>query len=235
MLSLPGHLVHARPVRWALMAGLLGALALAGVNAWVVLRADARVTSDVAQVPHAQAAIVPGAFVDARGGMSGMLADRVRRAVELYRAGKVDRVLVSGDHGRLGYDETDTMRDAVLEAGVPADRVFTDYAGFSTWATMRRAREVFGVDSAVVVTQPFHISRAVALGRAAGLDVHGLTVTGRYGRQGQLANAREVLARAKGFSEAVATPHVLLGPPHPITGDGRSSWGPRDPLAPLPG
>lgn len=223
-----------RPAVRALLAfGVAGLLLLGALNLVVVLRADGRTTSDVAAAPRSQVAIVPGALVDARGRMSAMLADRVRGAVALYRAGKVGRILVSGDHGHLGYDETDTMRDAVLRAGVPASRVFTDYAGFDTWSTMERARKVFGVRSATVVTQGFHVARAVDLGRAAGLDIHGLVVGGGYGSQGRRSALREVVARAKGFEESVVRPGVLLGPKLPITGDGRTSWGPRDPQAPV--
>src|SRR4051812_29796874 len=155
-------------VRVALAFSLVSLLLLGGINALVVLRTHSRATDSVAAQPHAQVAIVPGALVDPRGHMSTMLADRVRGAVELYRAGKVDRILVSGDHHRLGYDETDTMRDAVVQTGVPARDVFTDYAGFDTWSTMARAKRIFGVKSAIVVTQGFHMARAIDLGKAAG-------------------------------------------------------------------
>ena len=95
-----------------------GTAAVLALNAYVLIRGTGA-TRDVAAVEHAQVAIVPGALVHADGRMSAMLADRVAGAVALYAAGKVDRVLVSGDHGRLGYNETDTMRDAVIAAGVP--------------------------------------------------------------------------------------------------------------------
>jgi SanA protein len=219
-------------VRVALGFGLAGCLILGLANVIVIARTHGRVSASVNAEPHAQVAIVPGALVDPRGRMSTMLADRVRGAVELYKAGKVDRILVSGDHGRLGYDETDTMRDAVLRAGVPASRIFTDYAGFDTWSTMQRARKVFDVKSAIVVSQGFHIARAVDLGRAAGLQINGLIADGHYGRKGRESSLREVLARAKGLAQATTKPHVLLGPELPITGDGRRSWGPRDAQAP---
>ncbi|KQW48616.1 hypothetical protein ASC77_07705 [Nocardioides sp. Root1257] len=211
---------------------LLGVGTVAAANGVVLLRAHGRVHADAADLTHAQVAIVPGALVHSDGRLSAMLRDRVDGAVELYEGGVVDTVLVSGDHGRIGYDETDTMRDAVIAAGVPAEDVFTDYAGFDTWHTMVRARKVFEVDSAVVVTQEFHVARAVALGRSAGLDIQGYPVDGAYGSKGVRAQAREVLARVKGAAQAAARPDVLLGPQLPITGDGRTSWGPADPEAP---
>ena len=208
-----------------------GSAAVLALNAYVLVRGSGA-TSDVADVEHAQVAIVPGALVHADGRMSAMLADRVAGAAALYEAGKVDRVLVSGDHGRLGYNETDTMRDAVIAAGVPAARVFTDYAGFDTWSTVRRAREIFGVSEAVLVTQPFHMPRALYLGRVAGLEVQGLETTRDYGNKGALGAARELLARVKGAGQGIVRPAVMGGPALPIGGDGRSSWGPADQLAP---
>ena len=209
-----------------MLSALVGTLILTGANAVVLVRTHGRIHSDVAGVDQAEVAIVPGALVKPDGSMSAMLRDRVAGAVALYRAGTVTRILVSGDHRRLGYDETDTMRDAVLAAGVPAEAVFTDYAGFDTWSTMRRARQVFDVQSAVVVTQGFHAARAVDLGLAAGIDTQGLTVGGAYGRKGRESSVREVLARVKGLGEATFRPAVMLGPELPINGLGPSSWGP---------
>jgi SanA protein len=205
---------------------------LAGANVLVLARAHGRIHSSTADVATAQVAIVPGALVKPDGTLSAMLRDRIAGAVALYRAGTVDRILVSGDHGRLGYDETDTMRDAVLAAGVPGEAVFTDYAGFDTWSTMKRARAIFGVDSAVVVTQGFHTARAVDLGRAAGIDTQALAVGGGYGGKGRQSSVREIAARVKGLEEATIKPAVMSGPEIPITGDGRTSWGPADPEAP---
>jgi len=221
-----------RLIRVGVLLTLVGVLTLAGANAVVLARSHGRVHAAAADVEPAQVAIVPGALVKPDGTLSAMLRDRVAGAVELYRAGTVDRILVSGDHGRLGYDETDTMRDAVLAAGVPADAVFTDYAGFDTWSTMKRARAIFGVESAVVVTQGFHTARAVDLGRAAGIDMQALAVGGGYGGKGRQSAVREVVARVKGLGEATTKPAVMSGPELPITGDGRSSWGPADPEAP---
>ena len=124
------------------------------------------------------------------------------------------------------------MRDALLRAGVPSRTIFTDYAGFDTWSTMVRAQKVFGVDRAVVVTQGFHMARALSLGRAAGLDLHGFVSDQghSYGSQGTRSGVREMAARVKGLQQAVFQPAVLLGPSHPIGGNGRTSWGPPDPL-----
>ncbi len=209
--------------------GLL--IALVGIsNAYVLLSTDGESTGSVADVPHAQVAIVPGALVQPDGRMSTMLADRVAAAEKLWRAGKVDRVLVSGDHHTWSYDEPDTMRKALVRDGVPPRDVFEDHAGFDTWATMVRARSVFGVHSAVVVTQGFHMPRALYLADAAGLDATGLVSDLHpYGAQGVKSDVREVLSRAKAIADTALETPAVGGPPVSIGGDGRASWGPAPP------
>jgi len=217
-------------IAWALGAALgIPVVAVVAANAYVVLTAG-KATGDVGEVPHARVAIVPGAFVQPDGRMSTMLADRVHQAAELWRAGKVDRILVSGDHHRWEYDEPDTMRDALEREGVPARAIFTDHAGFDTWGTMVRARQVFGVHSAVVVTQGFHMPRALYLAHSAGLDATGLTADLHgYGRQGELSDVREVFSRVKAVADVTTGADVVGGPPVPITGSARASWGPPPP------
>lgn len=236
-------MVRARPVtllaRRRLRIVLLAAAAVAAtlvlvigaVNAYVVTSVPGA-TSNIARLPHAQVALVPGALVQPDGRMSAMLADRVTQALALWRAGKVDRILVSGDHGTWRYDEPDTMRDALLADGVPGRDIFTDDAGFDTWATMVRARKVFQVHTAIVVTQGFHMPRALFLAQHAGLHAWGLTADlHNYGSQEQRSAVRELLARVKAVGQVALDTKVILGPEIPITGDGRSSWGPTSPPA----
>ncbi|MEV4423446.1 ElyC/SanA/YdcF family protein [Patulibacter sp. NPDC049589] len=225
-------LPRSRPLRLLLGLVLVLAAAVSASNGYVLARGSGG-TDDVAAVRPAQTAIVLGALVNPDGRMSGMLQDRVDRALQLWRAGKVHRILVSGDHLRWGYDEPTTMRRALQKAGVPGSAIFTDHAGVDTRATMVRAREVFGVRDAVVVTQGFHMARSLYLARAAGISAQGVTSDlHRYGRQGQKSDVREVLARTKSVAAQVLGQHVLLGPSHPIAGDGRLSWGPPGPPGP---
>lgn len=217
--------MHMAPLAPRLLAlaltGAAGAvLVVAAANAVVLLRTGDRVSTDPQALPAAQVAIVPGSRVLPDGTLGDVVQARVDGAVRLYDDGLVDAVLVSGDNRQHTYNEPDAMRAALLAAGVAPEDVFTDYAGVNTWHTMRRAREVFEVRSAIVVTQDFHAARAVDLGRAAGIDTHGLAVEGGSAR----VAAREVVARVRGFGEALLRPDVVLGPTHPITGDGRSSW-----------
>jgi SanA protein len=199
-------------------------------NAYVLFSAKGGSTDDISQVPHAQTAIVPGALVMPSGKMSAMLADRVHRAAALWQAGKVRKILVSGDHHTWAYDEPDTMRKALVREGVPPRDVFEDHAGFDTWATMVRARGIFGVRDAVVVTQGFHMPRALFLAGAAGIDATGLTADlHRWGYQGEKSEVREVFSRVKAIADVTLDTPAMGGPSIPIGGDGRVSWGPPPP------
>src|SRR3954470_2136930 len=207
--------------------GVVCGLLAAGVpNLIVWLGGRSPVTTDAAKVPHAQAALVLGAQVYRDGRPSVMLRDRVDAAAELYQAGRVDKLLLSGDHSRLDYDEVGTMRRLLLARGIPARDIFTDHAGFDTWDSAQRARRVFDVSSAVVVTQRFHMARALSAARRAGLHVTGYAADRRdYGRVMRRLQVREAAARVKTLGDALtgADPH-FLGPEIPITGDGRKSW-----------
>jgi SanA protein len=219
-------------VRRAILAGAVFAIVVVAIPNLVVWRGGREPVTDVpAKVPHAQAALVLGAQVKPDGKPSDMLFDRVKAAEDLYRAGRVDKLLLSGDHSRVNYDEVGTMRRMMLADGIPAADIFTDHAGFDTWDSAQRARRVFDVSSAVVVTQGFHMARALFDARRAGLHVTGFIADRRdYGRVMDKLVMREAVARVKALGEAVvgAGPK-FLGAQIPITGDGRRSWGPAGP------
>ena len=217
---------------WTLSSGFVAlVLLVVGANAYILLRESDRATSKVADVPPAEVAIVPGALVQPNGKMSAMLADRVEQAARLWHAGKVEKVLVSGDHHTWAYDEPDTMRKALVARGVAPRDVFEDHAGFNTWATMVRARSIFNVGDAVVVTNGFHMPRALFLAEEAGIDVSGLTADfHRWGYQGTKSSIREIFSRVKALADVTLDTPAMAGPKIPIqTADGRESWGPTPP------
>lgn len=224
--------------RWPRLSRVaVGAVALLVVvvvagNAYVLWAAPkGEATDRVAEVPRTEVAIVPGALVKPDGEMSPMLADRVGRAAALWRERKVDKILVSGDHHTWEYDEPDTMRKALVADGVDPRDVFEDHAGSDTWATMVRARAIFGVRDAVVVTQGFHMPRALYLADAAGIDATGLTADlHEWGYQGRKSEVRETLSRLKAIVDVTLDTPAMAGPKIPIsTADGRESWGPPPP------
>ena len=218
--------------KWARRA-LCGAAALvvpgAGLviasSAWIERASATRIVRRVADAPARTVAIVLGARVYPDGSPSPMLEDRLETARALYIAGKVRRILVSGDHGTRGYDEVNGMHRWLVRHGVPERDVFLDHAGLRTLDTMARAAKVFGVRDAIVCTQEFHLARAVFLARHAGIDAVGIVSDRRrYGTEGA-SRFRELFAR----SRAVLDVHVLgteprsLGEPIPIDGDARAT------------
>ncbi|MFN7976283.1 MAG: ElyC/SanA/YdcF family protein [Acidobacteriota bacterium] len=212
--------------RRLVLLGVVGTVvALGAVNAWILRRARPFIYPRPEDAPVRQAVMVLGAHVFVDGGLSSVLDERVRTGVEVYRAGKAGKILLTGDHGRTTYDEVNAMRRAVLAAGVPESDVFMDHAGFSTYESMYRARDVFGVSGMVVVTQPFHMARALYTARSLGIDAVGVEAVGyRYASAVRLRwTARESIARVKAlFQVKVTHPRPkYLGPRIPITGDGR--------------
>jgi vancomycin permeability regulator SanA len=145
---------------------------------------------------------------------------RIDRAAELFHAGKTDYLLVSGDNSREDYDEPTAMKEALMDLGVPSDRIFIDYAGFSTLDSVVRAREVFGQDTLIIVTQPDHAMRALYIAEAKGIDAVGVAARDVGSRSGMKTRARESLARVKTILDV----HVLnreprfLGPEVTIAG-----------------
>ena len=150
-----------------------------------------------------------------------MLADRLDCAIRLYFAGAAPKLLMSGDHGSDDYDEVNVMKDYAIAAGVPSEDIFMDHAGFSTYESVYRARDVFEVQQPLIVTQHYHMYRALYIADALGLDASGVSAdTRRYAGQSYRA-AREVLARAKDFLQCITQPEpTFLGEAIPITGSG---------------
>ncbi len=171
--------------------------------------------------PHREVAIVLGAGLRSDGKPTLFLRDRLKGAIELYRLGKVDGLLMTGDNHVHSYDEPSAMRDYALDHGVPVGAITLDFAGFDTYDSCVRAHSIFGVTGAIVVTQSYHLPRAVYLCRSAGIDAVGLGMSdwGRY-PDGQMATyqGREVLATVKAMWDAdVRRPDPrFLGHPVPL-------------------
>lgn len=169
--------------------------------------------------------IVPGAGLKTDGTPSDVLRDRLMIALALYDDGRVEKILCSGDNGQVQYDEVNAMRVWLLARGVDADDIFLDHAGFDTYDTMTRAAEVFGVTNAVVVTQDFHLPRALYMANAKGIAVQGVSASLEPYVAEQTYRLREVLARIKAFQEVLFDAKPLyLGDSIDITGDGRVTW-----------
>lgn len=163
---------HARSVVGLVAMAMLLLVVLPG--AWVHFRYEGMIYDRPEDVPPRPVVIVFGAGIMPDGGPSWMLADRVDAAVELYRRGKVERILMSGDNSSPDHDEVSAMKRYAVERGVPADRIVLDSSGLRTYDSSYRAKSVFGIDGAVLVTQGYHLPRAVYLARSFGIDAVGL-------------------------------------------------------------
>ncbi|MFD8788577.1 vancomycin high temperature exclusion protein [Kitasatospora sp. NPDC059599] len=189
---------------------VLCTLALAP-SAWVWISAGDRVGT-VESAPSAPVAVVFGAGLD-QGKPSPYLEHRLVAAVDLYREGKVRAILVTGDNGRVEYDEPDAMFTYLTGHGVPAERVVRDYAGFDTWDSCTRAHRIFGVDRAVLVSQDFHVRRALALCEAAGIRSYAVGVPELHDETWLYGGLREVAGAGKAAVNAWLRPDpVFLGP-----------------------
>ncbi|GGX25439.1 membrane protein [Streptomyces malachitofuscus] len=178
---------------------------------WLRLTTGDRLRT-TADVPRTEVAVVFGAGLW-DGEPSPYLAHRLDAAAQLYRAGRIEVVLVTGDNSREDYDEPDAMRAYLIRHGVPDGRIVSDYAGFDTWDSCVRAKKIFGVDRAVLISQGFHVRRAVALCEAAGVSSHGVGVAEPHDATWYYGGVREVLAAGKAALDATFRPDPrFLGP-----------------------
>lgn len=205
-----------RYLRWAAAVALALAWTAIPLRIAVMAWAAPRIAAVPERAPSTRVAIVFGAAV--RGNTpSAVLYDRVAAAVDLYRAGKVDRLLMSGDNRFADYNEPAVMKGTAIQLGVPASDIAEDFAGRSTYDTCYRARAVFGLSEAVLVTQRFHLSRALWLCDALGVNASGYSADQRAYPGQWINEAREVAATANAAIElGITRPVPVLGPPLPI-------------------
>ena len=206
-----------------LILGFLGVAAIAGINGIVIGTATPRILSpqEAAQLEDVDCILVLGCLVGGDGVPSDMLHDRLRQGVELYQLGAAPKLLMTGDHGREHYDEVDAMKTYAVNAGIASEDVFMDHAGFSTYESMYRAKEIFGAKKIIIVTQEYHLYRAVYVARALGMDAYGVTSDYNWYLDQFRRDVREVLARVKDFGTSIFKPEpTYLGETIPIWGDG---------------
>lgn len=181
--------------RWLVWGAAVG-LILAWSANWVMVRATVTAMDDVTTVPASSVALVFGAGLNRDGTPSDALADRVQTALELYQAGKVQKILMSGDNGSTDYDEVSSMKRYAVAQGVPADDVVLDYAGFRTYDSCYRAQAIFGVREVIAVSQSFHLPRIVYICQAFGIKTVGVAANKQRYRYENAWGRREFIARA---------------------------------------
>lgn len=205
-----------------LTAILVGSVLMTLNRIVVSTYADRIITENAAQnLQGVDCILVLGAGVYANKYPSEMLEDRLLAGVDLYKRGVSDRLLMTGDNSRISYNEVKVMKDYAIKSGVPSEHVFQDHAGFSTYESMYRARDVFAANKIVIVTQNYHMYRALYIAESLGLEAYGVvTAPKMYGGQ-SMRDMRELLARAKDFFYCVFKPlPTYLGEVIPVNGNG---------------
>ncbi len=173
------------------------------------------------EIAEADCIIVLGAGV--RGNTPSMaLKYRLDKAFELYQNSKIQKIIVSGDHSKENYDEVNVMRDYLAKCGIPLENIFMDHAGFSTYESLYRARDIFGIKRALIVTQELHLSRALYIAKSLGLECQGVAAENSTAASTLKQNIREYPARAKAFlqCEIFRPKPTYLGEAIPISGSG---------------
>jgi len=205
---------------------LLIALVLVGafaINAYICLTVNDEILtpSDAAALEDVDCIIVLGCFVDPNGNPSPLLADRLKRGIELWDHGASPKLLMSGDHGRKDYNEVGAMKQFAIDRGVPSEDIFMDHAGFSTYESVFRAKSIFCADKIIIVTQQYHLYRALYIAERLGVEAYG--VSSDYNRYTDAVSreTREVLARVKDFAFCILRPiPTYLGETISLDGSG---------------
>ena len=202
--------------------GITGGLAVFGLSSFVKNRTADKIVNETEAVKlDADCILVLGCGVREDGTPSLMLRDRLETGVALYEAGAAPKLLMSGDHGRKDYDEVNLMKDYAMEKGIPSEDIFMDHAGFSTYDSMVRARDIFCAKTVVIVSQEYHLYRALYLAEKLGLEAYGVPALDVHYRGQAYREFREMLARSKDFCTAVIQPQPkFLGEKIPISGNG---------------
>lgn len=206
-----------------LAAVLLIGLCVLGVNIFVKSSVSNRiVTVEKAKDLNADCIIVLGAGLRPDGNPTWMLEDRIKVGDELYKNHTAPKIIMSGDHGRESYDEVNAMKKYAKSEGVPSKDIFMDHAGFETYDTMYRARDVFGAKKVIIVTQKYHLYRAMYAAKKLGLDAYGVSATKRkYDNKQWIRDIREWLARVKIFGKCITKPKPkFLGKKIDLKGSG---------------
>lgn len=203
--------------------GIVGTATLFIVNGYVKSAVKDRIITveNASTLKDVDCVIVLGCYVRDDGSLSNMLRDRLTCGLEVYNSGAAPKLLMSGDHGQKDYDEVGAMKQYAIDNGVSSEDVFMDHAGFSTYETIYRAKAVFDADKVIIVTQQYHLYRALYIAQKLGIEAYGVSAD-LISYAGQSArDLREVLARNKDFMMCIFKPEpTYLGEIIPVSGNG---------------
>lgn len=197
-----------RVLFWLIFAAVILTLTIVGINLYIVIKEKSRIVSlEEAAKFQADCIVVLGAGIRDDGSPTWMLEDRIKIGDKLYQNHAADKIIMSGDHGRENHDEVNTMKSYAMGEGIPSEDIFMDHAGFETYDSLYRARDIFGAKKVIIVTQEYHLYRALYIADQLGLDARGVTSDLRfYSKKMAYWKFREYLARVKSFVKCITQP-----------------------------
>ncbi len=203
--------------------GVLGIAAVFGLNSYVKNASAERVitSEEAVALGDIDCILILGCQVKEDGSPSHMLRDRLTRGIELYELNTAPKIIMSGDHGQQEYDEVNTMKQYAIDAGIPSEDIFMDHAGFSTYESVYRAKEIFEAEKLLIVTQEYHLYRALYIAEQLGLEAYGVSSDYHTYVGQSMREVREILARFKDFGTTIFKPEpTYLGESIPVSGNG---------------
>ncbi len=198
-------------------------LCVEGINMYMIRTVSKNIISlEEAENMEADCAIVLGAGIRKDGTPTWMLEDRIIIGDKLYQENAVKKIIMSGDHGRKEHDEVNSMKNYAMKEGIPSDDIFMDHAGFETYDSIYRAKEIFGAKKVIIVTQKYHLYRALYIAKSIGLEAYGVDANLRfYSKKMFYWKFREHLARIKAFGKCISKPEPkYLGDPIDLEASG---------------
>lgn len=209
-------------LKYGIIAIILITIIVLGINLYVRISTNKQIIkeNDYTALSDVDCIIILGAGIW-EDKPSPMLEDRLLEGIKLYQNSVSDKIIMSGDHGRREYDEVNIMKNYAIEKGIPSENIFMDHAGFSTYESIYRAKDIFEAKKVVIVTQEYHLYRALYIANQLGLEAYGVGADPRQYVGATYRELREILARNKDFIKCIFKPEpTYLGDTIPVSGNG---------------
>ena len=209
-------------LKYGIIVIIIIAIIVLGMNLYVRISTNKQIIkeNDYTELSDVDCIIILGAGIWGDK-PSPMLEDRLLEGIKLYQNGASDKIIMSGDHGRKEYDEVSIMKNYAIEKGIPSENIFMDHAGFSTYESIYRAKDIFEAKKVVIVTQEYHLYRALYIANQLGLEAYGVGADPRQYVGATFREIREILARDKDFIKCIFKPEpTYLGDTIPVSGNG---------------
>lgn len=209
-------------LKYGIIIIIIIAIIVLGINLYVRISTNKQIIqeNDYTELSDVDCIIILGAGIW-EDKPSPMLEDRLLEGIKLYQNSVSDKIIMSGDHGRREYDEVNIMKNYAIEKGIPSENIFMDHAGFSTYESIYRAKDIFEAKKVVIVTQKYHLYRALYIANQLGLEAYGVGADPRQYIGATYRELREILARDKDFIKCIFKPEpTYLGDTIPVSGNG---------------